>query len=240
MNGETRFGDRYGRAAGMDFPAKTHPNRPASAAGEACREMRGEARPFSPRCDPYDPRRPLTEEQRKLARRFIPLARKLAFEMKDTRLDLEELRAEAYAALVDAARAFDPEHGAHFSVYARPRIVGALRDYRRFALHAGQEGQPSELPVFERLRMSDDVHGTVIGKRPEPPPGQEIEALELVESVFRRLPGPQAVACRSIYLEGKSANETAADLGYSEGYLSRLHGDALTAIRREYRAALAG
>jgi RNA polymerase sigma factor (sigma-70 family) len=240
MNGEASIDDRRGMTASAAFPEKTNPNRPIPGASEPWRETRGEGRTFPPRCDPADPRRPLTEEQRRLVRRFMPLARAMSRPFQSPLLNLDELQAEAYAALVDAARLFDPGHGADFSVYARPRILGALRDYRRFVLHAGSKGKRRKRPVFERLRVSDDGRGWVIGKQPEPPPGQEIESLDVVESVIRRLPRPQALTCRSIYIEGYSAQETAEALGFSEGYVSRLHGEALTVIGRDYREALIG
>ena len=63
----------------------------------------------------------------------------------------DELRAEAYAALVEAAQAFDPDRGVDFPVYARPRILGAIRDYRRFLFHANWKGRNAEPPVFKRL-----------------------------------------------------------------------------------------
>jgi RNA polymerase sigma factor (sigma-70 family) len=240
MYDEVKIGDRRGMTAATGFSEKTNPNRPVRPDSGPDRQMRGEARPFPERCDPANPRRPLTEEQRELVRRYMWFAKKLARQVSCPELDIDELRSEAYEALVDSARLFDPAHGADFSVYARPRIVGALRDYRRFALGVRQKGGAAVSPVLERLQISDETRGRVVGREPEPSPGQEMESLEALESVIRRLPRPQALTCRSIYIEGKSPQEVAAALGYSVGHVSRLHGDALAAIGRHYCAALAG
>jgi RNA polymerase sigma factor (sigma-70 family) len=171
----------------------------------------------------------------------MPLADKLARRMnRRLRLDLNEMRAEAYAALVHAARLFDPDYGVDFSIYARPRIRGALLNYCRSALWERPRIDAMELPLFMGLRRSDDFAGWVIGKRPDPLPGQEIESVDAIESLIRHLPRTQAVACRSLYIEGKSPHEAAEALGYSGGYLSRLHGDAIRTLRRDHGEALAG
>ncbi len=182
----------------------------------------------------------MTEEQRELVTRYMPLARALARQAAGPWSGFDELEAEAYAGLVNAARSFDAGRGVNFAIHARLRIRGALRDYRRFLFHAGWKGEPEETPVFERLKFSDAEHGRFIGMQPEAQAGQADELHEAVESVIRRLPQHQAVACRSIYIEGKTAEETASTLGLSAGYVSRLRGEALAVIGRKYRDALAG
>jgi RNA polymerase sigma factor (sigma-70 family) len=241
MNGESGINEQRGISARAAFPEKANPFRPVAAASARRREARGDRRPFPRRCDPAARRQPMTEEQRQLTRRFMPMAEHLARRMsRRLRLDFNELRAEAYAALVDAARLFDPEHGANFSVYARPRILGALWKYREFTLLDHHRVEAMERPLFMGLRRSDDFTGWVIGKRPDPLPGQEIDSIDAVESLVRRLPRTQAIACRSIYIEGKSSDEAAEAQGYSKGYLSRLHGNAISTLRRDHREALAG
>lgn len=221
------------------FPEKTNPNRPTPAAGGPWRETRGEARPSPDRCDPRHSDRPLTDEQRELVRRYMPLAQSMARRAADKRMRMDELEAEAYAALVEAVRTFDPARGVDFGVFARPRINGALRDYRRFLFHASTRSGSKESPVFERMTVTPDLHGRVLGVEPPTPPGQDLEVHDVVESILRRLPRPEAAACRSIYVEGRSQEETAQILGYSKGYLSRLHNEALERIRRVHLEALA-
>lgn len=242
MTGETRFGEQRGRggATAMAFAEKTNPHRLDARSSGGCGEPRGESRPYPARCDPTDPRRPLTDAQRELATRYIPLAKALARRAGRSPAHYDDMEAEAYGALVGAARSFDPGRGVDFAVHARLRIRGALRDFRRFLFHAGWKGRPDATPVFERLTMCDAVNGQFIGIEPEPPVGQADELHEALEAVIRRLPRPQAAACRSIYIDGKSANEAAAALGYSAGHLSRLQGDAIVRLRRDFREALAG
>src|SRR5262245_18820094 len=97
--------DLRGQSARTGFPEKTNPNRPVPAAGGPWRETRGEARTFSERCDPRHSHRPLTDEQRKLVTQYMPLARTLVRRAARKLVEVarDELQAEAYAALVDAA-----------------------------------------------------------------------------------------------------------------------------------------
>ena len=241
MNVEARIDRRRGECAPSEFPARTNPNRPGGCGGPSSwPETRGEARPIPAKCDPTRSRRPLTEEQRELATRYMPMARALARQAGWPLSRNDELEAEAYAALVESAQSFDPDRGVNFAVFARLRIVGALRDYRRFLFHATCRGSTKESPLFERLSGTDTNNGRIIGREPESPTGAYFEAIEAVESAIRLLPRSHAVACRMIYLEGKSQDETAQALGYSKGYLSRLHGDAIERLRRDHREALAG
>jgi RNA polymerase sporulation-specific sigma factor len=238
--GEMNVGHLREKAARMAFPEKTNPNRPVPAAGGPWRETRGEARPFPEKCHPNRSHQPLTDEQRALVTRYMPMARALAAQLEGTAIGIDELEAEAYAALIQAAQTFDETRGANFAVYAQPRILGALRDYRRFLFHANWRGEPSESPVFQRLSPTDDLHGQVIGKQPEAPLGQDFESVEAVEQAIRFLPRAEAVTCRLIYLDGKSQDEVAEVLDCSKGRLSRLHQKALERLRLHYRKALAG
>jgi len=53
-------------------------------------------------------------------------------------LSRDDLAAAGAVALVEAARAFDPERGVPFGAYARERIAGAVRDEMRRADWAGR------------------------------------------------------------------------------------------------------
>ncbi len=67
--------------------------------------------------------RPLTEEQRELAIKYLPMARGLAQRLYPTSpAHPEELQSTAYLALVDAARTFDPTRNVGFGGFARHRI----------------------------------------------------------------------------------------------------------------------
>jgi RNA polymerase sigma factor (sigma-70 family) len=182
----------------------------------------------------------MTEDQRGLAVRYIPMAKALA--NRAVRLGApedEEFLSAAYMALVEAALTFDPSRKVNFATYARHRIRGALRDYQRLVLAAGWRGDPAHRPVFETLRGNVEDYGRVLGAHKDRPVGAEIESAEAVEQWLRRLPRAQAAACRLIYLHGKSQDEAAVLLGCSRSYLSRLHRDAISRLIQDYHEASA-
>jgi RNA polymerase sigma factor (sigma-70 family) len=153
--------------------------------------------------------------------------------------DRDDLQSTAYVALVEAAHTFDPARNINFATYARHRIRGALQDYRRRARVPGWRDDTDQAPTFRRLGAGAELHGWVIGKQPLPPIGEKLETSEAVEFWLRRLPRPHAMACRLIYIEGKSQDEAAVQVGCSKSYFSRLHREAITWLIREYRAVCA-
>lgn len=225
----------------MGFPERANPNRPVPPAGEFRRGDSGEAAAFTERSDPRHAHRPLNEEQRELVTRYLPMAQRLARQVAAKMVHPDELEAEAYAALVDAARTFEPGRGVDFSIFARPRIMGAIRAYRRFLFHANWRGDHQASPVFERLQIRDNIPGRVLAMaEPDPSRGPEFEVAEEAEAIIRRLPQSEATACRLLYLEGKSCGEAAEVLGCSKGYVSRLHSEAIERIRRVHQELRAG
>jgi Sigma-70 region 2 len=75
----------------------------------------------------------LTQEQRALAVRYLPLARQLSRRLYATSPTRpEELHATACMALAEAARSYDPLRKVGFGTYARHRIRAALREFQRF------------------------------------------------------------------------------------------------------------
>ena len=188
---------------------------------------------YPEKCHPNRRRDPLTEDQRGLATRYMPLARALARRQRPSFYDPDELEAAAYMALVEAAQSFDPARNVNFATYARYRIRGALRNSLQFLWHAGWSGEGPDAPVFQRLATGSELHGWVIGKQPAPPTGATMERTEEVERYLRRLPRVHAQACRFIYIDGKSQDEAAALLGCSKSYLSRLHRDAIDWLIRD-------
>ncbi len=229
-----------GIGARTAFAAKTNPGRPHHSRDGEPSKGAGESHGFSRRCDPRPARTPLNEDQRRLVIDHMPLAGQIAREFHAGTMDREELEAEALAALVEAATAFDPSRGVPFGAFARPRIQGALRTYRQFVLHASWRGAADERPVFQALSTTDDLHGRVLGREPEAPLGQELERREAIESAVRLLPRSHSVAFRMIYVEGRSREETAAALGVSRGHLSRISVDAVNWLAHETRGLLAG
>jgi RNA polymerase sigma factor (sigma-70 family) len=151
----------------------------------------------------------------------------------------DELESTANLALVEAAQTFDPSVSVNFATYARCRIRGALRDFRRLMVSAGWRGDPAYYPVFQKVGNDVERYGQVIGISPDRPVGTEIEATDAVEDWLRRLPRAHAAACRLIYIDGKSQDQAAAIVGCSKSFLSRLHHDAITWLLQDLREARA-
>jgi RNA polymerase sigma factor (sigma-70 family) len=180
----------------------------------------------------------LTDDQRSLAVRFIPMAQALATRaMRFGSIEDEEVRSAAYMALVEAALTFDPSRKVQFSTYARHRIRGALRDFRRLMRAGGWRGDSAHRPVFETLQGDVEECRRAQGTEQDRRVGAEMESTEGVERWLRRLPHVQAAVCRLIYVHGKSQNEAAAILGCSKSYLSRVHRDAISRLIQDYHAA---
>jgi RNA polymerase sigma factor (sigma-70 family) len=183
--------------------------------------------------------RPLTEDQRRLAVRHLPLARALTRRLESLwPSERDDLRSTAYMALVDAARTFDVNRGISFSTYARRRIRGHLSEYRRLLYSAGWRGSKAQYPALQILgdppKVQESV-GQVVGIYPDPPVGQQLEETEAVEAWLRRLPERLAAACRLIYLFGSTHSEAAKAVGCSRSRFSRLHDEAMIRLSQEHQ-----
>jgi RNA polymerase sigma factor (sigma-70 family) len=156
------------------------------------------------------------------------------------RIEREELRSTAYMALVQAARTFDPARKVNFATFARHRIRGALRDYLRNVISESWPTETRLRPVTQCFGPDSERYGRMLGLSAEKPVGAEIESIEDVETWLGRLPKQHALACRLIYLSGKSQDEVAAMLGCSRSHLCRMHHEALTWLMDDYNATCAG
>ena len=145
----------------------------------------------------------------------------------------------AYMALVEAAKAFDPMRNVSFATFARHRIRGALRDYMRYLLAENWRGDEALRPAFYSLGRNPEHAGRVLWI-PEPEPiGTEIDSMDAVEAWLRRLPPKHALACRLIYLGGKTPDEVAALLGLSRSQVSRVHAEAISFLIDDVNASRA-
>jgi RNA polymerase sigma factor (sigma-70 family) len=175
-------------------------------------------------------RAPLTAMQQGLAARYLPMARALAKPLKKAWPNAyEEFESAACLALVEAAESFDPSRNVKFATFARHRIWGALRDVQRQLMARGwrNHGRAPSRPRIVGMPTDYDRRGFVLGIEPPGPVGAELEAADEVEALLRKLPARHAVACRQIYLHGKTQNEAARLLGCSQSRLSYMHREAL-------------
>ncbi|WP_152053678.1 sigma-70 family RNA polymerase sigma factor [Tautonia marina] len=174
---------------------------------------------------PRKQRPPLTEDQQRLAVKYLPMARSLARPFKDQFPDIwEEFESAACLALVEAARAFEPSRAVKFSTFARQRISGGLRDVRRERI----------LRSRNECQLADGAESgySMIAEFPGQgePIGAEMEAVEAVETWLKKLPRQHAETCRMIYLEEKTHAEVAERLGFSPSRITYIHLEALAIL----------
>ena len=208
-------------------PAFSGRSNPWKSASEPNDRRSGAAYPE--KCRPKSTRSPLTEPQRELAERYVPLARSLARRFaKDCPWAYDDFRASASLALVEAAQAFDPVRGIDFATYARHRLHGALVDAQRELFSDGWRGAKEFRPRFCPLDADPDA---LVGPSPEKPVGESLEVKDDVEHWLRKLPPRHAAAFRHIYLDGKTQEETADLVGCSKAAMCRLHREVVDRIR---------
>jgi RNA polymerase sigma factor (sigma-70 family) len=160
-----------------------------------------------------------------LVERYIPLAKKLAFDYKKKlprRFDVDELISAAYLGLVEAADRYDPSFGFAFTTFAYPRIEGAIKDHLR------QFKTMSSLEDFE-LEADAEIQGDFS------------ESLQIVAKGL----GEQAKDMLRCYYEDQvSMKEIGERYGLTEGRVSQLFNNYRTQIRdrwneRDLQTALA-
>ncbi len=204
-----------------------------------CRPDRGLMGPESRRtpCKRRADYRPLTDAQRELAARFLPLARSLAKPLKLIFTQWkDEFESAACMALVEAARSFDPSRNIKFATFARFRIRGALVDVGRGMGLSGWENEEEEAPGLVSLTPYNEEHGAVLIAVSPPPVGAEFDDIDAVEHWLKKLPKKHATVCRQYYLHGKTQAEIAEVLGCSQAEVTRLHKKAIEFLAEPYDA----
>ena len=205
-----------------------------------CRPDRCLMGPESPRRTPRKRRadyKPLTDTQRELAARFLPLARSLAKPLKLIFTQWkDEFESAACLALVEAARSFDPSRNIKFATFARFRIRGALVDVGRGMGLAGWEDELEDAPGLFSLTPYNEEHGSVLIAVAPPPVGTEFDDIDTVEHWLKKLPKKHATVCRLYYLHGKTQAEIADGLGCSQAEVTRLHKKAIEFLAEPYDA----
>lgn len=113
------------------------------------------------KCDPRTPRPPLDEAAKQLVGRHLGLANKLAglYQRRVPGLR-EDLAQDALMGLCEAATTWDPDDGAPFPMFARIRILGALKDAIRSEARGGLKGGkelPNRYQIGVDLAAPEDV-----------------------------------------------------------------------------------
>jgi RNA polymerase sigma-70 factor (ECF subfamily) len=134
----------------------------------------------------------------------------------------QDLVQEITVALLDGVRRGAIHEPSKFVGYAwtttRNRWLNLLRSRER------SEARPSDRPL-EELGPDDPA---LEAQRHEIDPGTRLD----LERAFERLPGPERAAIAAIYLEGRSYEEAAKELGVPLGTLKRRQWNGLKLLRQ--------
>ena len=175
------------------------------------------------------------------------LANRLRRELS-LRGDLDDLIAFGFGGLLEARHRFDPGRGVRFQTFAYHRVRGAMLDgVRKMSqlprraherLQAAAEPTPTAAPTaLDRAftRMSALSAGTVLqGRFGDESPEEVLLKNESVTRLLQALPSlspRQRVLVRGFYFDGRSIDAMAQELGISKSWASRLHTNALRALR---------
>jgi len=163
--------------------------------------------------------RGLTNEQRALAERYIPLALKLAsrFEGRSTSIDPEDLQQVALTALCEAAARFSPERGTSPAQFFGPAIKGALSDYVRASF-------------TDRIRLSDRLSVLVES------PCNNVDAVDSADAfaaLIESAPPKYQDLLWLVFAVGLTQAEVAGRFGVTQPYIAKLLREALMCLAGE-------
>jgi RNA polymerase sigma-B factor len=131
-----------------------------------------------------------------LVERFLPLARHLALRYRHGKEPVDDLVQVATIGLIKALDRFDPGHGAAFSSYAVPTILGELKRHFR------DQGWAVHVPrgIKERAQAVDQAITRLAGRLGRSPsPGELAEELDMpVDEVLEAMDAGQAYDALSL------------------------------------------
>ncbi len=178
-------------------------------------------------------RNELTEAQRDLAARHVPLARTLSRPLKEMwPTEKEDFESASCFALVEAAQSFDPSRNVRFATFARFRIVGALMDVQRRIAREGYSKELPNVPRVFRYIPGEYERGVLLMTSPDTPVDEVVASIEQVEHWLDKLPSRHALACREIYLNYRTQGQVATGLGCAKSRVSCLHAEAMGLLRQ--------
>jgi RNA polymerase sigma factor for flagellar operon FliA len=167
--------------------------------------------------------------------------------------DLDDLVAFGFGGLLEAERRYDPSRGVRFQTFAYYRVRGAMLDgVRKMAdlprrahqrLKEEAERTPTAAPspldkAFARmsanLTSASPLQGSFADESPESALLKN-ERIERLLAALAALPPRQRALIRGRYFEGRTLEAVAAELGVSKSWASRIHTQALSALRSVLR-----
>jgi RNA polymerase sigma factor for flagellar operon FliA len=165
--------------------------------------------------------------------------------------ELDDLIAFGFGGLLEAADRFDPSRGVRFQTFAYHRVRGAMLDgvrkmadlprraHERFKSEAAEQptAAPSSLEkAFTRISATLTTASPLQGRYGDESPEASLLRSESVTCLLEgltRLPPRQQAIVRGHYLEGRSLDAIARELGISRSWASRLHTQALRTLRSD-------
>jgi len=176
------------------------------------------------------------------------LAHRLRRELS-LRGDLDDLVAFGFGGLLEARHRFDPDRGVRFQTFAYHRVRGAMLDgVRKMSqlprraherLQPASQSSPTAVPTaldkaFSRMGPGLTTATVLQGRFGDESPEAVLLKNESVARLLLALPrlSPrQRFLIRGFYFEGRSIDAMARELGISKSWASRLHTNALRALR---------
>jgi len=173
------------------------------------------------------PSRPTAKSDRdRLIERHIQLPAIIANKIIPRSNAFDDIEADGFSGLVQAADNFQPGRGADFQTFAWYRIRGAILDGARRNRRTMATADTAPLSAAKNVtdRASPDIEDLIDRRR----------TLAKLRDHVSRLPEREQQVARSHYFSGKTIQETAAEIGHSEFTTSRIH----TRMLRQLREAL--
>ncbi|MDE2507561.1 MAG: hypothetical protein KGM43_10140 [Planctomycetota bacterium] len=171
------------------------------------------------------------DAERRLAEAHLWVAESIAARFTRIHPSLaDDLRSEAYVALVRAAIAFDGSRGVKFTTYAYHCVEGACRTIVGKASPFSRGGKP--LP-----RIIEDDDAISHAESYEDPVGWEIESEDFISSLSRLCTPHHASVVRQRFLHASKGDASAAKLGYRSAHVFNT---TLTLALASLRASIGG
>ena len=158
----------------------------------------------------------MTDTQRDLAERYLPLAESLAARRPCPRLRLRRAAVGRRARARRGGPDVRPESRRQFCDVRAPSDSRGLRNALRT-----DRGSRVRVDRGHPLHRADPNNRT-----------RAIDDQDAIDGILRRLPALQAAICRLLYVEGMEQKEVARRAGMSAANMSRLHGAAIRGLRR--------